>query len=55
MVMEGPTFKLLRQYDSKLLDDCIKHSKVFARMDPIQKQQLVEALQHMGYHYFLIH
>lgn len=47
--MEGETFELLRAHDPLLLNKCIHRGKVFARMSPEHKQQLIEALQFIGY------
>jgi len=47
--MEGSTFEVLKQHDPKLLDKCAHRAKVFARMAPEHKQQLMEVLQNIGY------
>jgi len=46
--MEGSTFEALKQHDPKLLDKCAHRAKVFARMTPEHKQQLMEVLQNIG-------
>ena len=46
--MDGQSFDLLRVHDPALLDKCIHRAKVFARMAPEHKQQLIEGLQKIG-------
>ena len=46
--MDGHSFELLRIHDLPLLEKCIHRGKVFARMAPVHKQHLIEALQKIG-------
>ncbi|KAG1700076.1 putative cation-transporting ATPase 13A3 [Nymphon striatum] len=50
VVMDGETFKLIRQNNFELFQRLLMRSTVFARMLPDQKVHLIEELQKLGYH-----
>jgi predicted P-type ATPase len=45
----GSSFDLIRTNYPKIYENLLLHGKVFARMSPEQKQQLIESLQGKGY------
>ncbi|XP_064471519.1 polyamine-transporting ATPase 13A3-like [Ornithodoros turicata] len=49
LAMDGKTFALIRAHDKELLRRIVLKGKVFARMLPQMKLQLVEALQEIGF------
>lgn len=54
--MEGCTWKVIREYYSNQIPKILKYGVIFARMSSDQKQQVIQALQTLGYQvgeYFL--
>jgi len=47
--VDGSTYKSLKMYDIFLMERIIHRTKVFARMAPEDKQDLIENLQKIGY------
>lgn len=48
LAVDGRTFNLIRLHDRSLFKKLAHKGKVFARMLPEQKLQLIEALQDVG-------
>ncbi|KAK8775011.1 hypothetical protein V5799_010458 [Amblyomma americanum] len=49
LAVDGRTFNLIRLHDKLLFEKLVHKGKVFARMLPEQKLQLIEALQDIGH------
>jgi len=50
IAVTGKTFRVLREHYPDLLNKIAVRGTIFARMDPEQKQQLIELLQTLGYY-----
>ena len=52
--LDGATFRALKTYDVYLVEKIVHRAKVFARMAPEDKQNLIEILQKIGYWLFCL-
>ena len=47
-VLDGHTWQLVHEYEKKLLSRLVHRGRVFARMKPDQKVQVIEELMNLG-------